>query len=105
NQSISLTLTSSPMMKLELNEKAQNVFGDVRGIVKEVMRTARLFSNLDTSMKSTHQSLQKLTQGINELQEKNNQILDLLYMLPQVSEGLKIEGLVRRPPEANNNLI
>ncbi|CAG8505389.1 13467_t:CDS:2 [Cetraspora pellucida] len=102
-------------MKLELNEKAQNVFGDVRGIVKtviknsnvseEVMRTARLFSNFDTSMKSTHQSLQKLTQGINELQERNNQILDLLYMLPQISEGLKIEGLVKRHPEANNNSI
>ncbi|CAG8713158.1 10793_t:CDS:2, partial [Dentiscutata heterogama] len=96
------------IMKLELNEKAQNVFGDVRGIVRtvvknsnvseEVMRTARLLANLDTSMKSTHQSLQKLTQGITELQERNTQILDLLYMLPQVSEGLKIEGLIKRPP-------
>ncbi|CAG8766474.1 18354_t:CDS:2, partial [Dentiscutata erythropus] len=97
-------------MKLELNEKAQNVFGDVRGIVRsvvknsnvseEVMKTARLLANLDTSMKSTHQSLQKLTQGITELQERNTQILDLLYMLPQVSEGLKIEGLIKRPPNS-----
>ncbi|CAG8629919.1 28509_t:CDS:2 [Gigaspora margarita] len=101
------------MMKLELNEKAQNVFGDVRGIAKtvvknsnvseEILRTARLLANLDTSMKSTHQSLQKLTQGISELQERNTQIQDLLYMLPQVSEGLKIEGLVKRPPSTSNN--
>ncbi|RIB03725.1 hypothetical protein C2G38_2224215 [Gigaspora rosea] len=90
-------------MKLELNEKAQNVFGDVRGIAKEILRTARLLANLDTSMKSTHQSLQKLTQGITELQERNTQIQDLLYMLPQVSEGLKIEGLVKRPPSTSNN--
>ncbi|CAB4383348.1 unnamed protein product [Rhizophagus irregularis] len=84
-------------MKIELNEKAQNSFGSVRGIVKtviknanvseELMKTAKLFANLDVSMKSTHQSLEKLTIGITQLRERNNQMLEILHIIPQINDG------------------
>ncbi|CAG8673094.1 2130_t:CDS:2 [Funneliformis mosseae] len=95
-------------MKIELNEKAQNAFGGIRGIVKtviknananeEVTKTAKLFANLDVSMKSTHQSLEKLTYGITQLQERNNQMLGALHVIPQISDGLKVEDLIKCPP-------
>ncbi|CAG8701223.1 11532_t:CDS:2 [Acaulospora morrowiae] len=92
-------------MKPELNEKSQNAFLGLRGIVKaivknsngseEVMRTARLFANIDVSMKSTHQSLEKLTSGITQLQERNVQILNTLYVIPQISDNLKVDELIK----------
>ncbi|CAB4428103.1 unnamed protein product [Rhizophagus irregularis] len=81
-------------MKIELNEKAQNSFGSVRGIVKtviknanvseELMKTAKLFANLDVSMKSTHQ-----------LRERNNQMLEILHIIPQINDGLNVEELIK----------
>ncbi|RHZ72248.1 hypothetical protein Glove_243g40 [Diversispora epigaea] len=95
-------------MKPELNEKSQNAFLGVRGIVKtvirnsnvseEVMRTAKLFANIDVSMKSTQQSLEKLTAGVTQLRERNMQMLDALYIVPQISDGLNVEELIRYPP-------
>ncbi|CAG8605076.1 360_t:CDS:2 [Diversispora eburnea] len=87
-------------MKPELNEKSQNAFLGVRGIVKtvirnsnvseEVMRTAKLFANID--------SLEKLTAGVTQLRERNMQMLDALYIVPQISDGLNVEELIKYPP-------
>jgi len=62
------------------------------------MRTAKLFAVLDTSMKSTHQSLEKLRTGIIQVQERNSQMLEQLRIVPQIYDGLKVEELIRFPP-------
>ncbi|KAG9300708.1 hypothetical protein G9A89_023506 [Geosiphon pyriformis] len=74
-------------MKSEIKEKP---FASSRNLVKtivrnanvseEVVRTAKLFAALDTSMKSTYQSLEKITLGISQIQERNIQILENLHI-------------------------
>ncbi|CAG8492727.1 21737_t:CDS:2 [Rhizophagus irregularis] len=59
------------------------------------MKTAKLFANLDVSMKSTHQSLEKLTIGITQLRERNNQMLEILHIIPQINDGLNVEELIK----------
>ncbi|CAH1764728.1 12912_t:CDS:2 [Entrophospora sp. SA101] len=101
------------MKKTELNDKAQNAFGSVRGVVKtmlrnanvneEIMKTARLFANLDMTMKSTYQSLDKLSAGLSQLEERNLQIVETLHLIPKINYDLKIEEMISVPPSINND--
>ncbi|CAG8610809.1 7777_t:CDS:2 [Paraglomus occultum] len=96
-------------MKPENREKSQNAFASVRGVFKtairsasaseEIMRTAKFFTNLDGTMKSTHQSMEKIIAGMVQLQERNTQMLDTLHIIPQIHDGLKLEELVRLSPQ------
>ncbi|CAG8483759.1 5524_t:CDS:10 [Ambispora leptoticha] len=94
---------------LELDSRKFTVRSVVKSVVRnanineEVMRTAKLFVAVDASMKSTYQSMEKITAGIVQLQERNTQTLENLHVIPQIYGGLIVEELIRYPPHITSS--
>ncbi|KAK9765477.1 hypothetical protein K7432_006162 [Basidiobolus ranarum] len=94
--------------RIDLQDKSQNFLSDIVVAVKDVVRageaseeinkTIRQFATLDSTLRNTQMSLERISSIVNQTKQKTSDITESLKPLPKLHEGLHLDELVRNPP-------
>ncbi|KXN68217.1 hypothetical protein CONCODRAFT_86574 [Conidiobolus coronatus NRRL 28638] len=96
--------------KLDLKEKGYQCLHDFTLLAKEatyatetseeVIKVAKQFTQVEPSIKNTHQTLLKIKQSMKGIHQCNESILDSFKTLPVLLDSLQIEELAKLTPNS-----
>ncbi|KAJ9057774.1 hypothetical protein DSO57_1019553 [Entomophthora muscae] len=94
--------------RMELRDKSQFALQEFSTLAKEasssqdvsedILRVAKAFSQLEVNIKNTSNILTRMKASVADVHQSNEGILEALKTLPNISEGLAIDDLVKPIP-------